>query len=487
MKIAINIDSQQKGFLISLGVALARRGHQVVVWARDKDVARLVERIAPELAPGMSVLAGRTAGPDPAQAVQLSLEREERFGSTMAMLISHDRALGKGYIFNADRHPDIKRSWWGHERKLADALGQIMAWESILDQDRPDVVIALNHLHNLSLVAKSRGIPYYSIHPVRFGSRLMWSDDDYMTSTALLADIRRYLERPEPNDQWRHYAQDALSQHAHQQIGYSWAVGLRRALSVAYRDTKALLRGRLKKDSYSYLGWLPSCLRKPWSWDFFSRHGKRPADLAGYRTVYFPLQMEPEISILSLSPEFNNSMEMIAWVSKCLPADTLLVVKEQPMSYGIRSRGYYENFLKMGNVVLAKPEVSSWEWIKSSSFTATITGTAAVEAVYFQKPVLCFGKHHMVNGLPTVRHVDSFGAVRAAVPELFALGRDAAALEASAQALCNAQLGNSFELPAFKALYASSDLHLEDAEIACDNLYASAPQVFGAAGQGGRA
>ena len=201
MRIAVYITSQQKGFLISLGLAMTRRGHEVRVWARDRDVARLVEKLAPELAPGMAVQAERTVEPDPAQAVQLALEREELYGATMAQLIAHDRALGKGYIFNADRHPDIKRSWWGHERKLAAVLGLVMTWESLLDQDRPDVVIALNHLRDLSLVTESRGVRYFSLHPVRFGARLMWSDDDYMTSTSLLADIRRFVEQPEPNDQ----------------------------------------------------------------------------------------------------------------------------------------------------------------------------------------------------------------------------------------------------------------------------------------------
>ena len=40
--------------------------------------------------------------------------------------------------------------------------------------------------------------------------------------------------------------------------------------------------------------------------------------------------MEPEVSLLQVSPEFNNSYEVICWVSKSLPADTMLVVKENP-------------------------------------------------------------------------------------------------------------------------------------------------------------
>ena len=64
-----------------------------------------------------------------------------------------------------------------------------------------------------------------------------------------------------------------------------------------------------------------------------------------------PLHLEPEIALLALSPEFNNSMEMIAWISKSLPADALVVVKEQPFSFGVRSRRYYHQLMQIGNVI----------------------------------------------------------------------------------------------------------------------------------------
>lgn len=478
MRIAVSIGSQQKGFLAGLGAVLARE-HEVAFWARDRFVASLLRELVPDLAGGVRVVAEADVQVQPADAVRTALELERRLGVTMALLISHDRALGKGYILNADRHPDIARSWWSHEKKLAMACSGLLRWERLFDQDRPEVILALNHAKELSLVATLRGAHYFSLHPARYGSRLMWSDDDYMTSSALLRDIRRFAaEPPALAEGDLAYAQDALSSHVHGGIDYSLREALRRSAAVVFHDTRQLLCGTRKKDSYRYLGWLPSCLRRNASYAFFRRHGKAPAELAGFRTVYFPLQMEPEISILSLSPEFNNSIEMITWLSKSLPADVLLVVKEQPMSYGVRSRGYYEQFLKMGNVVLARPEVASWEWIRTSAFTATITGTAAVEAVYFGKPVMAFGKHHMVNPLPTARYVNSFDAVYAAVPELLALAGDPGLQDVAVRALCAAQKANSFELENFKRLYASTDLHVAEAEAALDNLFSRFPGAF---------
>jgi len=45
------------------------------------------------------------------------------------------------------------------------------------------------------------------------------------------------------------------------------------------------------------------------------------------------------------------------------------------MSYGVRSKHYYDRFRKMGNVVLAHPEISSLEWIRNSVLVTIITGT----------------------------------------------------------------------------------------------------------------
>ena len=94
---------------------------------------------------------------------------------------------------------------------------------------------------------------------------------------------------------------------------------------------------------YKFLGWYPSLFRRPYMYNYFRKYGEKPENMRGFNLVYFPLHYEPEISLLSVSPEFNNSMELIAWVSKSLPANILLVVKEQPYSYGIRSKNYYDN------------------------------------------------------------------------------------------------------------------------------------------------
>jgi hypothetical protein len=196
------------------------------------------------------------------------------------------------------------------------------------------------------------------------------------------------------------------------------------------------------------------------------------------RVIFFPLHFEPESSLLALSPELNNSMEIITWISKAAPADTVIVVKEHPDCFGVRSRHYYDNFRKMANGVLAHPETTSWEWIQKSSVIATITGTAGLEAVYFKKPVLSFGKYQMINRLATVRYANTYETVKAGLDDLLNLEPDDGRFEKCRKALHRALLSVSVEIPGFERIYESCEMHTDMAKALVDNLREQFPSAF---------
>ena len=124
---------------------------------------------------------------------------------------------------------------------------------------------------------------------------------------------------------------------------------------------------------------------------------------------------------MGISPEFSNSLEAISWVSKSLPSNYLLIVKEHPLSYGVRSKTYYDFLRQIPNVMLSHPKIDSWDWIKKSSFVATITGTAGFEGVYLNKPILSFGMHQVINKLPTVQYASDYKTTKMAVIQILKL------------------------------------------------------------------
>ena len=122
--------------------------------------------------------------------------------------------------------------------------------------------------------------------------------------------------------------------------------------------------------------------------------------------VYFPLQLEPERTILIPAPFYTNQQEVITNVAKSLPIEYNLVVKEHPMQKvrGWRSLSYYKKIKDIPNVEFCHPEVSNESIIKKCSLVVTVTGTSGLEAAINGKPSITFADT-IYSELPSVFRV----------------------------------------------------------------------------------
>jgi hypothetical protein len=170
------------------------------------------------------------------------------------------------------------------------------------------------------------------------GDRRFWSDNDYLTSSLLNKKILEIKNQDLTTYKDIEYKVDKYTYKVNKSLDFTFYSSLREAAGVFYRNTKKLIRGSLKKDSYQYLGWLPSAFRRVSNFKLVQKIGKTSDELDGYDIAYFALHLEPEVSTLDLTPEFNNSMEIISNISKTLPSKCVLVVKEHIQSYGVRPK-----------------------------------------------------------------------------------------------------------------------------------------------------
>ena len=487
--VLILIAAQRQGFLLAVARLLAK-DHRVAI-ATSEGIRHNLEGSWLELAELVSVRSDFASDIKGDSIIEQCLAREERYGERFSMISSYDRALGKGYLFNADRHPDVIRSWWPNERKLRHLLGDFLYYEHLMETHAPDLVISTFPGKIPTLVARHHGATTLSISTARFGERYMWVENEHLENSYMIESMKQNLARVAEDGEFSDidYVQLTESKVAHSRIDYSYASAFKFAIGRTLRETQGRVRTaasgviRRKKLAprvgYRFLGWVPSRLRRPYIYRYIGKHGVTPAELEGRRIVYVPLHLEPEGALLSVSPEFNNSMELIAWVSKCVPADTVLVVKEQPFSYGIRSRHFYDNLRRIGNVFLAHPSTHPWEWIRAAALVATITGTTGTEAVYFERPVLSFGRHQIINDLPTVRFANSYESTRAGVDELLRLGESGdLAFKIAKEALYRAQMDTAFDLPGYADTYGDSSPQLELAEVAIEQLRLRYPGVL---------
>ena len=116
--------------------------------------------------------------------------------------------------------------------------------------------------------------------------------------------------------------------------------------------------------------------------------------------------MEPERIILMNSRFFTNQLAIITNISKSLPVDYKLLVKEHPVMkvVGWRNITYYKEIMNLPNVKLIHPSVSNVEIIKNSSMVITIAGTTGLEASFYGKPVITF-TDQFYSCLPSVHKI----------------------------------------------------------------------------------
>jgi len=111
----------------------------------------------------------------------------------------------------------------------------------------------------------------------------------------------------------------------------------------------------------------------------------------GEKFVFFPLQTEPESSLNLWAPFKTNQLEVIRQISKSLPIEYRLYVKEHPLMVQYRPRAFYKEIKKNLNVALIDPAVRGTELVERAKLLVTITGTLGLEATFLKKPVIVMG------------------------------------------------------------------------------------------------
>lgn len=475
--IGIVINSMYKGFLLSVAKILATE-HQVWIIARDRFVRELAFKLVPELE--KQIIVKEQFKPKVTDTIKEAVIREKKYGETFSMLMSLDRGLGQGYLFNAEKHPHVIKSTWPHKIKIRSILNEFLFYEYVFEKCGFDLVVGFDRPVIFDLILRYHMKRYLSVGIGRISDIHIWLENYFEEKEEYTRLIKEKLsDKTDDNSniEYKLYSHFVNTKKELSYI-YKYSYAVRQSLYMIMHQTYARLRGLHKKDGYIFCGWIPTLFRAGRNYRYLLKLGKRPNELKGHRLVFFAMHQEPEIALLNISPEFTNSMELISWVSKSLPADTLLVVKENPWSFGVRPKSYYSRLAKIPNLIWAQPDILSLEWIQNSSLVAAISGTVGFEAVYYNKPVLSFGRHQIINYLPTVRYVDNFFDTRKSIERLLDLNPEDKIFNVSKYALHEAQLEAGFRMAGFEKIHNSSQLHLDMAQIAVDRLYQEYSDFF---------
>ena len=278
---------------------------------------------------------------------------------------------------------------------------EIKLYEQILNEVKPNFLIirTTDYSKNqiLCQLCKAKKIPILSLGHTRLGEKCIIT-----TENDLLDDHQKILQLEKSKKFSWEELQSNLEIYSESQKSMvkTYQASLSGKISAAWYFVTRVMNGEYRK-YYEHQGWsISNLLKNEFSAFFQRRFRKRFIEKNSTKElkfnekyVYFPLQFEPERTLLIASPFYTNQLEVLKNVAKSLPIDYFLFVKEHPSQSlnNWRKIEYYKQILKIPNVKFIHPSISSLTLVKNSDLVVTITGTSGLEAAFFQKPSIVFG------------------------------------------------------------------------------------------------
>lgn len=319
---------------------------------------------------------------------------------------------------------------WPVNRRKDLYCDMLRYWGGVLEEFAPDAIIMLSVPHEmynfvLYWVARRRGIRTIILDDTVMDSDRFLIVEDYTKGNALLAKVasgrRLTLDELSPTMREYHLTMTRSKDPSPPLMKAFFEThtplnNLRRWLrvSVAFiKDGTIFERAVLKTLK----------LLKPSLKDEYRAH-ETPADF-GKPYVYFPLQYQPELTTSPLGGVFVDQLLAIKILAAALPNGWQVYVKEHPAQLGVhggnetagRWLGYYKTIATIPSVRLVPLNTNTFQLIDKAKTTATMTGTAAWEAIIRGKPAVVLGYPWFQNA-PGILRIESVRECRRAFDKI---------------------------------------------------------------------
>jgi hypothetical protein len=325
-------------------------------------------------------------------------------------------------IVNSDR--DFHHKFNVHYKFTFDEILSLIEstckfYEKIFETIEPDFLatyIPINfNQYLLHQMCKSKKIKILILGPVRFGNRMMISEeplkidyfDECLSNVSIkhrsLSELQEYMEK---YDAYKSLKEKQKTNFESKMVSRYFAIlkyflkstaGSKKRYSNFGKTKSRILFTKLKRSTSRY--------RRTF---FINRYFL--TKIVDEKYVYFPLHFEPERLFLIDVPFFENQLSIISNISKSLPVDYILYVKEHPMmkTQAWRNTQFYKKIMELPNVKLIHPSFNPKEIIKNASLVITIAGTTGQEATLYKIPTLTFTKqiYSIMPSVSVINNID---------------------------------------------------------------------------------
>jgi len=272
-------------------------------------------------------------------------------------------------------------------------------FDDILSKTKPDFLIiretALHHDFLLHKMCKLTGVKILMLNQSKFGYKCLLSEDlhhidnlknlnDIPLSGRTFNELETYLNSHNYSSQLISYKNELSSS----------------KFNLLRSSIKYLLSSNSNtKTHYTYFGRskirvlikeLSSIIKTKLRENFINKILTN--SIPEEKFILFTLHMEPERSLLLAAPLFTNQLETVKSISKSIPIDYKLFVKEHYSQSirGWRESTFYKELSSLPNVVLIHPSYSTKELIQKSSLVISVGGSVSFEACFYEKPSIIF-------------------------------------------------------------------------------------------------
>ena len=330
---------------------------------------------------------------------------EELIGEPINRLALPHRQMGHAFAPGAWRHPSAPFARnASHIQQLHALTESADFWEKEIKDKRLSLII--DGTKFAAAMARALDVPYRRLTLARIETYCYWAVNEYFDHPALEETHESLKEWPEAEIRGSYAL--AVQKYKIEEHYFSWPSIIRSLPEGVLRHFYYKARNMEKGDSISLADIITTPFRVRRTHRRLARQATTTlAEIKSRPFIYYPLQKEPEATVIQAAPECLSQHATILSLARDLPAGVLLAIKENTSAVGRRTKSFYDQIAALKNVVLLRSDTASIEAIKQAVATVTIAGTASMEAAILGKPSLTFSEHIKWGFLPHARIVRS--------------------------------------------------------------------------------